>query len=168
MCGLGQWGRCSGDLARWHARLPGGRDALARLAGIERANHLECAAAAGLRLLAAALTPSSCERVELSTGGRSERFRLLAGAVMNLRIAGLPFDPQVRAGDPAAGGIVIPRGGRPRRLRLERGDAVRIRLLDRESAGFFLDEDPETVHREMTLDVAGSLPFLIGSVEVAA
>lgn len=168
MCGLGQWGRCSGDLARWHARLPRGRDALARVAGLERANHLEYVAAAGLRLLGASVIPRTCERIELSAGGLSERFRLLAGAVMNLRIAGFPFNPQVTAGGPAAGGLVIPCGGRPRRLRIERGDAVRIRLLDRESTEFFLDEDPETVHRELTLDVAGSLPFLIGSLEVAA
>src|SRR2546422_519398 len=46
MCGLGQFGRASGDLARWHRLLGWRRQALVNVAGIERVNDLEYVAAA--------------------------------------------------------------------------------------------------------------------------
>src|SRR5438270_8418251 len=164
MCGLGQWGRTSGDLARWHRHLAGGRAALAALAGLERVNHLEYVAAAGGRLLEAAVRPSACERAEVSFGGRAERCRLVAGTVVTTSIGGIPFDPQVGTGEVAAGALIIPRGGRPRRFRLSPEETLRIRLIDRRAVEFFLDEDPEIAHREISLGVAGNLSFL----EVAA
>jgi hypothetical protein len=168
MCGLGQWGRTSGDLARWHRALPQGRAAVAAVAGLERANHLEYVGAAGLRLLEAAVRPQACERVEISHSSGCETFRLLAGAVMNFRIGGMPFDPGVEPGEVAAGAVLIPRGGLPRRLRLVPGEDLRIRLLDRDSIEFFLDEDPEIAHSAITVGLAGALAFLPGqSMEVA-
>jgi Diacylglycerol kinase catalytic domain len=164
MCGLGQWGRTSGDLARWHRRLARGRAAAAALAGLERVNHLEYVAAAGGRLLEAAVRPSACERVEVAFRGGAERYRLLAGTVMTAPIAGIPFDPQVGPGEVAAGALFVPRGGRPRRFRLSPSETLRIRLIDRAAVEFFLDEDPEIAHREISLGVAGNLSFL----EVAA
>ena len=164
MCGLGQWGRTSGDLARWHRRLERGRVAAAAVAGLERLNHLEYAAAAGGRLLEAIVRPSACERVEVTFGGGSERYRLLAGTVMTAPIAGIPFDPRVGTGEAAAGALLVPRGGRPRRFRLAAPETLRIRLIDRRSVEFFLDEDPEIARREISVGVAGSLSFL----EVAA
>ena len=164
MCGLGQWGRTSGDLARWHGRMGRSRAAAAALAGLERVNHLEYVAAAGGRLLEAAVWPAACERVEVSFGGAAERYRLLAGTVMTAPIGGIPFDPRVGAGEVAAGALLVPRGGRPRRYRLAPGEPLRIRLLDRRAVELFLDEDPEVAHREISLHVAGNLSFL----EVAA
>jgi hypothetical protein len=169
MCGLGQWGRCSGDLARWHRRLPRGRAAAAVVPCLERLNHLEYACAASTRLVEAAVRPAACERVEVEHRGRREAFRLLAGAVMSFRIGGIPFDPKVAAGEAAAGALLIPRGGFPRRFRLEVGEALRIQLLDRESVEFFLDEDPEVARGSITIEIAGTLSFLNGeSLEVAA
>ena len=164
MCGLGQWGRTSGDLARWHRRLAGARVAAAIVTGLERLNHLEYAAAAGGRLVEAAMRPSSCERVEVAFGGATERFRLLAGTVMTAPIGGIPFDPRVAPGEVAAAALLVPRGGMPRRFRLGLGQSLHIRLLDRQAVEFFLDEDPEDAHREISLAVAGSISFL----EVAA
>ncbi len=168
MCGLGQWGRTSGDLARWHRALPKGRAAMAAVAGLEGANHLEYVGAAGLRLLEAAVRPQACEHVEISHSAGCEAFRLLAGVVMNFRIGGMPFDPGVEPGEVAAGAVLIPRGGLPRRLRLVPGEDLRIRLLDRDSIEFFLDEDPEIAHGSITVGLAGALAFLPGqSMEVA-
>jgi hypothetical protein len=164
MCGLGQWGRTSGDLARWHRVAPFSRAALAAAAGIERVNHLEYVAAAGGRLLEAAVRPAACEEVEVSYGGHAERYRLLAGAAMTMRISGIPFDPQVEPEEMAAGVLLVSRDGRIRRVRLGAGETLAIRLLDRNAVEFFLDEDPEVAHREISLDVAGNLSFL----EVAA
>ena len=167
MCGLGQFGRTPGDLVRWHRRLGAPRRAIASVVGLERLNNLEYAAAAAGRLAATAVHPASAERVEATLGERRERFRLLAGAVMNFGIGAIPFDPRVTMVEPAAGVLLLPRTGRLRTWRLPAGDSLRIRLLDRESVEFFLDEDPERAHRHITVEVAGTLAFLPGS-EVAA
>jgi hypothetical protein len=39
---------------------------------------------------------------------------------------------------------------------------VRIRLVDRETVEFFLDEDPETAHGWIELEVPGCLAFVPG------
>ncbi len=170
MCGLGQFGRTSGDLARWHRRLAAPRRALASCIGLERLNNLEYAASAAARLAATAMHPASAERVEVALGARRERFRLMAGAVMNFGIGAIPFDPGVTMGEPAAGVLLLPRMGRLRTWRLPAGQSLRVTLLDRESVEFFLDEDPERAYRDITVEVAGTLAFLPGAVsaEVAA
>ena len=48
-------------------------------------------------------------------------------------------------------------------IRIEGQDRVEIRLLDREAAEFFLDEDPMTFHGRLSLQVAGSLAFVPGA-----
>jgi len=154
MCGLGHWGRTSGDLARWHARAGGARAAVAAVAGIERVNHAEYVAAAAMRLVESAIAPRTCELVEAAQGSSTERFRLLAGAAVTGRVPGLPFD---------SGVVLVPRAGRPRRLSLANG-ALRVTLLDRECVEFFLDEDPEVAHGAITLELAGSIPFLTAEV----
>jgi hypothetical protein len=155
MCGLGQWGRTSGDLARWHRRTNGIRGRVAAFAGIERVNHAEYVAAAGLRLLQAVVSPKACELVEVACGADVERFRLLAGAVIATRVPGLPVEPGV---------VMVPLGGRPRRLPLREGEALEITLLDRDSVEFFLDEDPEVARAHIRIELAGSLPFLTPEV----
>jgi diacylglycerol kinase family enzyme len=168
MCGLGQFGRTSGDLARWHARLPEPRRALAALVGLERLNDLEYVASAAGRFAAATLDRDVTEEVEVAIDGRRERFRLLAGAVMNMRVGAIPFDPGVAMGEPAAGVLLLPRGGRLRTWRLAAGDELRVTLLDRESVEFFLDEDPERAHREIAVGIRGTLSFLRATREEAA
>jgi len=169
MCGLGQFGRTSGDLARWHRRLGGPRRAIASVVGLERLNHLEYAASTAGRLAATAVHPAGAERVEVTLGERRERFRLMAGAVMNFGIGAIPFDPGVAMGEPALGVLLLPRAGRLRTWRLAADESLRVRLLDRESVEFFLDEDPERAYREITVEVAGTLAFLTGgAAEVAA
>lgn len=110
------------------------------------------------RVLAAATSPSRCESVEID-GGR--RFRLLAAVALNLPLPPLP-DPGVSLGDEAAGLTVVPRFGMPFRRRLEPGSGLTLRLLDRESVEFFLDEDPEVAFDWLKLDVAGCLSFVSG------
>jgi hypothetical protein len=39
---------------------------------------------------------------------------------------------------------------------------VEIRLVDRDAAEFFLDEDPMTFHGWLALEIAGSLAFVPG------
>ena len=169
MCGLGQWGRCSGDLARWHRALERGRRVIAAVGSLERLTPIEYMAAAGGRLLEATVRPSACELVDVTYGGDSERYRLLAGTAMTVRIGGIPFDPRVEPGAAAVRALLVPRGGRPRRFRLTPGGPVELTLADRDSVEFFLDEDPEIAHGRIVLDVAARISFLCAdSTEVAA
>src|SRR4029077_2311835 len=130
--------------------------------GLERLNNLEYAASAAGRLAMTTIRPSFAERVEVTLGERRERFRLLAGAVMNFAIGAIPFDPRVTMREAAAGVLLLPRAGRLRTWRLTAGESLNLRLLDRESVEFFLDEDPERAYRNITLEVAGTLAFLPG------
>jgi len=158
MCGLGQWGRVPGDIARWRQRHAVGRKRAASLVGLERVNGLEYVAFGVARLLAGTVAASRCEMVQID-GGR--RMRLLAAVALNLPLPPLP-DPGVALGDDAAGLIVAPRLRRPFRRRLEPGKRFELRLLDRESVEFFLDEDPEQAYRWLSLEMAGVLPFVPG------
>jgi hypothetical protein len=164
MCGLGQFGRTPGDLVRWHRMLARSRHALVSAVGIERLNNLEYMASAGGRLLGAALYPPACERVEVKIGGRTERYRLLAGAVMNFGISAVPIDPGVGIGEAAAGVTLLPWMGRPRARHLRAGESLAITLLDRDSVEFFLDEDPERAFGRLTIEVAGTVAFVPGAL----
>jgi diacylglycerol kinase-like protein len=147
MCGLGAWGRVPGDIARWRQSHPAGRRRAASWIGLERVNTLEYVAFGTRRMLAAAMSASRCELVEVD--GRPTR--LLAAVALNLPL-----------GDEAVGLTVVPRFGRPIRRRLEPGRGLTLRLLDRESVEFFLDEDPELAFDWLTLEVAGCLSFVPG------
>lgn len=158
MCGLGQWGRVPGDIARWRLRHAGGRKRAASVIGLERVNGLEYVMFGAARMLAGTMAASRCELVEID-GGR--RMRLLAAVALNVPLPPLP-DPGVTLGDDAAGLIVVPRLGRSFRRRLEPGKTFELRLLDRESVEFFLDEDPERAYGWLTLEMAGVLAFVPG------
>jgi hypothetical protein len=158
MCGLGQWGLVPGDIARWRERHARGRKRAASLVGLERVNDLEYVTFAAARMLAGTVSRSRCAMVEID-GVR--QIRLLAAAALNLPLPPLP-DPCVALGEEAIGVTVVPRLGRPFRRRLEAGDSFNIRLVDRESVEFFLDEDPEEATGWLKLDVAGVLAFVPG------
>jgi hypothetical protein len=158
MCGLGQWGLVPGDIARWRERHARGRKRAASWVGLERVNAIEYVIFGAARMMAGTVSRSRCEMVEID-GGR--KIRLLAVVALNLPLAPLP-DPGVALGDEAIGVTVVPRLGRPFRHRLEAGDSFTVRLLDRESVEFFLDEDPEEATGWLRLDVAGVLAFVPG------
>ena len=158
MCGLGEWGRVAGDIARWRERHAAGRRRAASLVGLERVNKLEYLAFGATRMLAGTVSASRCEMVEID-GKRN--VRLLAAVTLNLPLPPLP-DPGVAMGDEAVGLIVLPRLGRLFRRRLEAGDVFAMRFLDRDSVEFFLDEDPERATGWLKLEVAGVLAFVPG------
>jgi hypothetical protein len=168
MCGLGQFGRSPGDLARWHRRFAGPRGRLASLAGIERINQVEYLASAGGRMLASMVYAPNCELMEVTFRGRTERFRLLAGAVMNLRVGGMPFDAGVGLDEAAVGVRLLPWGGKVRAWRLSHGERLSLAVLDRPSIEFFLDEDPELAYGSLSIEVAGTLAFVPGSASSVA
>jgi diacylglycerol kinase family enzyme len=179
MAGFGQFGRTPGDLERWHRRISRPRAVVARLSGIERINNVEYLLAVFIRSVSGAvLGRSVAEVVEVRAGGRKERLPLLAGVAMNFPIGELPVDPGTRVEEEALSLYLAPFRGRtsalrlmftPRRvfrsairMRIEGPERVEIRLVDRDVAEFFLDEDPVTFHGWLSLRVAGSLTFVPG------
>jgi Diacylglycerol kinase catalytic domain len=177
--GFGQLGRVPGDLARWERRLQGAHKVAARFFGIERLTNVKYALALLIRSASTALLGcSTAEKVEVLTRDRREVMRLFAGVAMNFPVKMLPIDPEVRAEEEALSLYLIPYSGRlstlrlvlaPRpllrgalKIRIEGQERVEIRLLDRDAAEFFLDEDPMTFYGWLTLQVAGSLAFVPG------
>jgi Diacylglycerol kinase catalytic domain len=178
--GLAQLGRVPGDLARWQRRFPASHKIAAKLLGLERLTNAEYALALLIRCASCALRGgTTAEVVEVRTRGRREVMRLLAGVAMNFPLKALPVDPGVCAEDEAFSLHLIPYNGRlsalllvfaPRRLlrsalwiRVESSEQVEFRLVDRDSAEFFLDEDPMVFYGWLTVRVAGSLTFVPGS-----
>ena len=177
--GFGQFGRVPGDLVRWERRSPAAHKVAATFFGIERLTNVEYALALLVRSASTALVGGTmAEKVEVSMQDRRGATRLLAGVAMNFPFEAFPVDPGVRAEDEALSLYLIPYSGRlstlllvlaPHRLlrgalkiRIEGQERVEIRLLDRNTAEFFLDEDPMTFHGRLTLQVAGSLAFVPG------
>ena len=158
MAGLGQWGRIPGDLTRWHQRHGNVRRGAAAFLGLERVTQLEYVGFASARLVVATVAASRCELVEVDG---SRRMRLLTAIALNFPLPPLP-DPRVTMSEEAVGLLVVPRLGRPFRRRLEPGADFSIRLLDRESVEFFLDEDPEHATGWLKLGSAGCLGFVPG------
>jgi Diacylglycerol kinase catalytic domain len=179
MGGFGQFGRTPADLVRWHRLLPTPRAVAAGLLGIERLNNVEYVLAVLFRSASCTLLGSSAtEVVEVRADDRKEVLPLLAGVAMNFPFKELPIDPGVRVEDEAVSLYLIPFTGRlsalrlvltPQRLirgalriKVRRFERVEIRLIDRDAAEFFLDEDPMTFYGRLSLQVAGSLAFVPG------
>lgn len=184
MCGLGQFGRTAGDLARWHRRVAVLRRLATRLVLIETLNQLEYRIAVLARFAYGAVRPEACETVEIEARGKQRLVRLLAGVVLNLPVRGIPFGGETRAEDAALRFHFLPFPGRfsclemafaPRCLarRIETvvigpQEAIDIRFRHPGSAEFFLDEDPEVARGCLSLRVAGTLAFVPGTGYVAS
>jgi diacylglycerol kinase family enzyme len=175
--GLGQFGRIPSDLARWHTRFPFVHKSTARYSGIERLTNLEYALMLIIRSVSCMFSDCA-ETVEIEFQDQTERLRLLSGIVMNFPISALPFKPAVTVEDEALSVYLIPLRGRcsplqqivaPQKLiaharciRLEKTERLEIRFVDQDTVEFFLDEDPVTSYRRLSLSVAGSIAFVAG------
>lgn len=178
MSGFGEFGRVPGDLERLHDRAPRARAASAWIFGVENVNRVEYAVAMLVRAERSVAPAGRTEMVEVVCGGRRERMRLLAGVAVNLPVEELPVGPCPRAEAEAVIVHLVPRRGpfsglrlvlRPKKalrdavsMGLERGSGLEITLLDRGTAGFFLDEDPMEFHGRLVLGIAGMLAFAPG------
>ena len=178
LAGLGQFGRIPADLERWHVRFPRFHKGAARALGVERLTNVEYAVAHFIRSLNCLCFKDAAETIEIEVDKQQRIFRLLSGVMMNFPIKPLPFNPDLRIEDQAVFVCLIPSTGRlsaglqilaPSRLmpnahciRLELGQLLKIRLIDRECVEFFLDEDPLTTNGCLTLGVAGSIAFVPG------
>jgi diacylglycerol kinase family enzyme len=162
MGGLGQFGRIPSDLSRWHTRFPFVQKLAAHSIGVERFTNVEYTVAFLLRTLT-----HRAETVEIRFQNQQERFRLLSGVVMNFPIAALPFKAGVTVEDEALEVRLISWRG-SRCFRIEKDRRLELRFVDRECVEFFLDEDPVTTYKSLSLGVAGSIAFVPGPNYIGA
>lgn len=178
MAGFGQFGRSPGDLSRWHHRLPALRRFIANITGIEKLNNVEYFLSVLCRFAWCSLRPGAAEVIEVKAGDSTKSMRLLAGVVLNFPFKQLPFKTEIGAGDAALSLHFIPYPGRlaaffwmpllhrlagnALQLTVRSPTMVEVRLLDRNSAEFFLDEDPHVFYRRVKIGVAGTLAFVPG------
>jgi diacylglycerol kinase family enzyme len=176
LVGLGQLGRTSGDLERWHRRLGAVRRTMSRAVRLERINDVEYALAILFRSVRCVVAPGAVETLEVESGGESKRLRVLAGAVMNFPIEALPFEAETSIDDPMLSMHLVPYRSRwqtlslmvARKRAIEHAVTIpitsdrpaQIRLVDRDRVEMFLDEDPISLYRQVTISVAGSLAFV--------
>ncbi|MFN2491558.1 MAG: diacylglycerol kinase family protein [Pyrinomonadaceae bacterium] len=177
LIGLGQFGRIPGDLQRWHSFAPDLHRSIARMLGIEAVTNIEYAIALLFRSISCAAVTAMTEAIQISFQEEHERMRLLSGAVMNFAIKHFPFQPGISIEDEAVCIYLVPAKGKfsalrqiypksvvagARRIRLEKDQSLEIRLTDRKSVEFFLDEDPLTAFGRLRVGVAGSIAFVPG------
>lgn len=171
LIGLGQFGRIPGDLARFHQRWKRFSRLLATLLRFEGRTAVEYRTAVALRLAGCLFRPSAAEAVRLVSEGTapSGPVRLLAGAIANVPISGIPGADSA-AGRPELSGVALdltgltPRRGNSWRipLRVSEGSSLSVRLLRSEPTPFFLDEDPMTFIRDLRVTLAGMLGIVPG------
>ncbi len=175
--GFGLFGRVPKCLEAHHKIRPRFHRFSANLLGIERLTNVEYGLCLAGLCARAAVNPERLDTVEVRQGEHSERFPLLAGALMNFPLGALPFQPGVSVEDAelslhlvpfrsrlqALGLVACPkRNARAaRRFQITRDTPVTLRVLNRDTMHFFLDEDPIEA-REVTLRVAGRLAFVPG------
>jgi hypothetical protein len=171
LAAFGQAGRLAHDVSRIRALGPRAFRALANGFGIERVNHAHYASCFASRTVRTLLDPDAMEEVEIRTSTSVQRTRLFSALAMKTRVPEVPFDPGVDIEENAIAVAVAPWRGRGEAMRallskdalvdgLERhrigpSDRFELRLLDRPSARFFVDEDPLEFFHHATISLAG-------------
>jgi hypothetical protein len=175
LCGLGQFGKVPGDLARWHERYERTRRFLGDMIGIEKVTLLEYPVALLIRCIGCTFTPRCSDDITITIRHKHNDIRLLAGAIMTFPLNKLPFNPTASGKPPSVSAHLIPWKPSSALLlviapRFVSRRAIDINLttndiLTIEEKGtheFFLDEDPETFNGRLSLGCAGRLPFITG------
>ena len=175
LVGLGQFGRIPGDLAVLHQAYPRAREGLVDALGVERLTNLEYKAGMLIRGARCWVRPSRMEEVEIQTHRGTTDIRLLAGAVANFPIKGLPFRPTHGPGAPVLSGYLLRgesasplkalRQASAYRFKVSENEPIVIRLKSPEPVEFFLDEDSLTFQNELQIGVSGTLGIVPGNEE---
>lgn len=178
LVGFGAFGEVPADLARWHGAHPSLHRLAARLLGLERLTRLEYGVAFALRVLRDAVSPGGGHALRVRLADGDPGATLSAGAVAKYDFDALPLRSGLRAVEPAMALALLDRLPlaallrgllRPRRLArgarlsvLARGETVRLEARDGEPAPFFVDEDPDTFDRALTVRLSHALPVVPG------
>jgi diacylglycerol kinase family enzyme len=182
LAGLGVFGRVPSRVKAINHRFDPLYRAASQRFGIEGANQFSYTAAMATECVRSLFTNPEQSRVEISWKGGQWRGRLFAGAVMNFPVSEMPLRPAVGLEETACELFVLP--WRPRlqhlwafrhatslfhqaqRMLIRADEPVRIVWDHPGRRTIFLDEDPIQIQGSLSIEVAGTLPFL--SADAAA
>lgn len=157
--GFGTLGHTPSDLARLDARWPSLRKRAAAAIGLERWTICSYVAMNAGRALAALFR--GCAAVSLRAGGKTESLRLLAGALLALPVPSVPVAPRREPDGSTLPTLhLLTSTGRHRAFVVRPDAPIELRLLDCARTTFFLDEDPESLDEQITIEHGGTLGFV--------
>jgi diacylglycerol kinase family enzyme len=179
MGGLGEFAHVPDDIKRWRARHTRFMRWATRALPLETINSLQYIAFSLARAARCIVYPGRAAQVEVRQADRRERFRLLAGFLLNFDFPELPIRAGCAIGEPRLALCCIPIHGRGRTLRalvdwhnLDRaarkfeitaGNPLEIQFLDNRPTTLALDEDTFPAPARMKFEIAGLMRFVTGT-----
>lgn len=179
MGGLGQFGRVPDDIKRWKDRHPRLMQWVSQLVPLEAINTLQYVAFSMIRAMRCMVRPNQAELVEVRYANRYERFRLLAGMLLNFDFPQLPIQGGCDIGEPRLMLCLIPYEGRGatfwtlsnwqnlnrrvRKYEITPEIPVEILFSENGSTTLALDEDTFTAPAQIQFEVADLVRFVTGT-----
>jgi hypothetical protein len=179
MGGLGQFARVPDDIKRWkdkHLRL---MKWASRLVPLETINTWQYVAFSMVRAMRCIVQPKQAELVEVRYANRSERFRLLAGMLLNFDFPQLPIQGGGDIGEPRLVLCLIPHKGRRhiiwtlfnwrnlnhrvRKYEINSEMPIEILFSENSSTTLALDEDTFNAPARIRFEVAEPVRFVTGT-----
>ena len=179
MGGLGQFGRVPDDIQRWRDAHPRLMRWACRMAALETINTWQYVAFSVARVVKCIIHPRRAEAIDLAHAGRSERFRLLIGVLLNLDIPQFPIRARCDIGEPRLALCLIPHAGRAqtawallhwhdldrraRRYEITPEQPIEITFPEDGSTTLALDEDTFVAPARIGFQVAAVVRFVTGA-----
>ena len=179
MGGLGQFARVPDDIKRWKDKHPRLMQWTSRLVPLEAINTWQYVAFSMIRAIRCMAQPKRAELVEVGYADRSERFRLLAGMLLNFDFPQLPIQGGCDIGEPRLMLCLIPHEGRGhiiralldwrnlnhrvRKYEITPERPIEILFAENSSTILALDEDTFTAPAQIRFEVAEPVRFVTGT-----
>lgn len=179
MGGLGQFARVPDDIKRWKDKHPRLMQWASRLVPLETINTWQYVAFSMIRATRCIVQPRQAELVEVRHAGRSERFRLLAGMLLNFDFPQLPIQGGCDIGEPRLMLCLIPHEGRGhtiwallnwrnlnhrvRKYEVTLERPIEILFSENNSTILALDEDTFVAPARIRFEVAHTVRFVTGT-----
>ena len=179
MGGLGQFARVPDDIKRWkdkHLRL---MQWASRLVPLEAINTWQYVVFSMIRAMRCIVQPRQAELVEVRYADRRERFRLLAGMLLNFDFPQLPIQGGCDIGEPRLVLCLIPHQGRGqtiwtllnwrnlnhrvRKYEITPERPIEVLFSENSSTTLALDEDTFTAPARIRFEVADPVRFVTGT-----
>lgn len=178
MGGLGQFARVPDDIKRWKGKHLKLMQWISRIAPLETINTWQYIAFSLVRAMRCIVQPKQAELVEVRYADRSERFRLLAGMLLNFDFPQLPIQGGCDIGEPRLVLCLIPHEGcgqtirtlnwrnlnhRVRKYEITPEMPIEVLFSEHSSTILALDEDTFTVPARIRFEVADPVRFVTGT-----
>jgi hypothetical protein len=178
MGGLGQFARVPDDIKHWKDKHLKWMQWARQIVPLETINTWQYIAFSMVRAMRCIAQPRRAELVEVRYADRSERFRLLAGMLLNFDFPQLPIRGGCDIGEPRLVLCLIPHEGRRqtlwsllnwrnlnrvRRYEITPETPIEIQFAENSSTTLALDEDTFTAPTRIGFEVAEVVRFVTGT-----